>query len=151
MNQKIKTCRQRKRVSLVKVIFVLLFGFFNSLQGATFSEPSTVIYGKIFGTGSKWPFLLTEGELNWTILGPDGKEYQFKTILGPFADGEYSYRLDLPHRVAGLGLDPVETGRVIPLLGGSRKHTHFSIQVNGLPARIVPSGQEEFNLQQSFG
>ncbi len=150
MNQKIKTCGQRKRISLVKVIFVLLFGLFNSLQGATFSEPSTVLYGKIFGTGSKWPFLLTEGELNWTILGPDGKEYQFKTILGPFADGEYSYRLDLPHRVAGLGLDPVETGRVIPLLGGARKHTHFSIQVNGLPARIVPSGQEEFNLQQSF-
>ena len=34
---------------------------------ASITEPSTVFYGKVLGTGGLQPFLMTEGELVWTL------------------------------------------------------------------------------------
>ena len=86
--------------SRVILIILSLCTVFNSPTiGALFSEPSTVIYGKVMGVGSKWPFLITEGQLDWSLKSDSGKVYQFNTKLLPLADGQFSYRLNIPLKV----------------------------------------------------
>jgi hypothetical protein len=69
----------------------LIMGVFlsSSASAASFSEPHTVFYGKVMGTGSAQDFLVTEGDLTWTILRSDGEEVTLNSSLYEWNDGQF--------------------------------------------------------------
>ena len=67
------------------------------------------------GVGSKWPFLITEGQLDWSLKSDSGKVYQFNTKLLPLADGQFSYRLNIPLKVLTNNDTVNEDNSTIPL------------------------------------
>jgi len=102
-----KRHNRRKAYSAHAVVWaVALVGITFQAHAASLPEPSTVFYGKILGTGSEQPFLITEGELEWTIRRADGTDLSLRATLYPFNKGTYSYRLDVPHEALALGLMP---------------------------------------------
>ena len=133
----------------VLLIILSLCTVFNSPAiGALFTEPSTVIYGKIMGVGSKWPFLITEGQLEWSIHSDSGEVYQFNTELIPLSDGEFSYRLNIPLKVLTNNDTVDEDISSIPLSSKTTYYSHHEIKVNGLPARITSSESNKFGLDE---
>ena len=124
-----------KKTAIISLAALLLAGAGFS---APITEPSTVFYGKITGTGGAQPFPVLEGTLEWTIQKADGSELLLRTVLFPLADGEYSYRLDVPHSALAYELDDTQG---IPLPPSSETNAHVSATVDGLIAMFVgPSG-----------
>lgn len=108
-------------------------------HAGSLAEPATIFYGKIIGTASAQPFLVTEGDLTWTIRRADGVDVPLQTQLRPLNNGEYSYRLNVPHQALSLGL--TASADSVPLRTVEDTHTHLNIAVDGLAARIIgPSG-----------
>lgn len=107
-------------------------------QAAPITEPSTVFYGKVTGTGGAQPFAVTDGTLEWVILKADGSEMVLRAPLYPLNGGEYSYRLDVPHSALAYELDDTQG---IPLPPSMETNVHVSATVDGLSAVFVgPSG-----------
>lgn len=103
---------------------------------AAIKEPSTVFYGRVIGTGSVQPFVLTEGTLEWTIRRPDGREVPLRARLWPVQDGQFSYRLDVPHEILAQGLTVSDDSVALKTIPETQ--TIAQIRVNGVLAR--PSG-----------
>lgn len=123
--------------------------FSSGARAASFAEPATVFYGKVVGTGSQRPFLVTEGELTWTIRRADGSDLTLRAPLFALAGGEFSYRLDVPHTALGLNLQVEQLSRSIALPVVAQSHTHLSIAVDGLSARITGPGGPVFDADQA--
>ncbi len=113
---------------------------------ASISEPHTVFYGKVLGTGSAQPFPIQEGELKWTILRHDGVEVKLRTTLYAYHNNEFSYRLDVPHSAFALGLDTDPGGVPLPPL--PRTHVHALVQVDGQPATLLGPAGSTFTTEQ---
>ena len=112
----------------------------------SFAEPATVFYGKVLAAGSATPFLVTTGELAWTIRRADGAAVTLRTRLFPLNQGEYSYRLNVPHEALALGLS-ASSGSV-PVAAAEQTQEHLQIQINGQTARLLgPSGAAFFAAQ----
>lgn len=117
-------------------------------RAASITEPATVFYGQIFGVDSAQPFLVTEGRLEWTFQRTDGTEVVLRTFLEPLNEGEFSYRLDVPH--AALILDLTPPLPTLPLGPEVETITNSRIEVNGLPARILGPDGGTFNVSQAY-
>lgn len=115
-------------------------------RAAAIPEPATVLYGRIIAAG-RAPFVVTEGQLEWSIRRPDGTNIALRTSIRPVNGGEFSYRLDVPHQVLAAGLN-VANG-VLPLRVLDETSTHYRILVNGLPARIIGPGRNAFEIAQT--
>lgn len=89
-------------------------------QAAPITEPSTVFYGKVTGTGGAQPFAVTDGTLEWVILKADGSEMVLRAPLYPLNGGEYSYRLDVPHSALAYELDDTQ-GIPLPPFDGDQR------------------------------
>jgi len=113
---------------------------------ATVSEPSTVFYGKVLGTASAQNFLITEGQLSWTIQRSDGVAVTLNTSLYPLQDNLYSYRLNVPHSAIALGLDSDANGIPLPLV--PEIHFHAEILVDGQPATLLGPAGSAFTTEQ---
>ena len=133
-------------ILLFIIPFCTVFNF--SAIGALFTEPSTVIYGKVMGVGSKWPFLITEGQLDWSLQSDSGEVYQFKTELIPLSGGQFSYRLNIPLKVLTNNDTVDEDNSSISLSSKTTYYSHHEINVNGLPARITSSESNNFGLDE---
>ena len=133
-------------ILLFIISFCTVFNF--SAIGALFTEPSTVIYGKVMGVGSKWPFLITEGQLDWSLQSDSGEVYQFKTELIPLSGGQFSYRLNIPLKVLTNNDTVDEDNSSISLSSKTTYYSHHEINVNGLPARITSSESNNFGLDE---
>ena len=108
-------------------------------DAASITEPATVFYGKVLGTGSEQPFLVTDGDMAWTLRSEEGNDLNLRTTLFPLKDGEFSYRLDVPHTALALGLTGSSVS--VPLGASEQTHAHDFISVNGLTARLLgPNG-----------
>ena len=126
---------------------LVLLPFNFSLRAASFSEPETVFYGKIFTTGGGHPYLLTEGQLTWIIQRADGNNLVLGAQLKSLNTGEYSYRLNVPHEALALGLQ--SGGGGVPLSGVDQTQTHLLIAVNGQTARILGPNGSTFDAAQA--
>ena len=111
-----------------------------------FSEPATVFYGKVLGTGSARDFLITSGSLSWTILRADGSEVTFNTTLFPLANGTLSYRLDVPHAAFALGL--TSDSDAVPLPPVPEVNRHKQILVDGEAATLLGPAGSAFTTEQ---
>src|SRR5262245_53850457 len=60
--------RDAKRLAVLAAAAAASLSFASAnLRAASITEPATVFYGNITGTGSSVPFPVDEGELIWTI------------------------------------------------------------------------------------
>jgi hypothetical protein len=116
------------------------------VRAQSVSEPPTVFYGKVLGTGSAQPFLITEGELAWTIQRHDGTAVTLRTQLFALGDGLYSYRLEVPHSAIALGL-PSDPGGV-PLPPTPEVSVHASVTVDGQRATLLGPAPSAFTAEQ---
>ena len=135
-----------KKITNLVVAGFLAFAGYQALAQSSFSEPSTVFYGKIIGTGSARPFLIHEGDLSWIITRHDGTDIALAAQLYRLDDGTYSYRLNLPHSALALGLSSSVGG--IPLPPVPEIHTHKSVRVNGQDALLLGPATATFSTEQ---
>src|SRR5688572_14976641 len=127
---------------------IMLLAATLSAGAASLSEPATVFYGKIWGTGSEEPFLVTTGALEWTIRRADGVDVKLQARIRPQNDSEFCYRLNVPHEALAAGL--ASSTNSVPLGGAQEAHSHFRIRVEGLPARIAGPNGSTFSVAQAL-
>ncbi len=106
-----------------------------------------MFYGQIWGIAAERPFLLTAGTIEWTIRLPDGSDRALKTALWPLHDGQYSYRLNVPHTALALG-EP-GSAATLPLAPVDETLAHARILVDGQPARILGPAGPTFDAAQA--
>jgi len=84
----------------------------------------------------------------WTLRPADaeGQALTFTAALEPLADGQYSYRLAIPHEALALGLAPA--AGVVPLSADGASYRHAEITVNGHPATIVTPAATVLTVSQ---
>lgn len=112
-------------------------------------EPDTVFFGRIINRTSGPEYLVSEGEMHWTIqsLRPGAAPFVLKARIEPFANGAYSYRLKVPHEAVDLSL--ATAGKVVPLGTTGVAYHHQEIKVNGHPATILPPAEPTVQVGQS--
>jgi hypothetical protein len=144
------------RMGITKTAFAILAaisvvcGTAMTTSAASFAEPSTVFYGKVLALNSSGPpELLTRGELTWTIRLQDDSELTLRTTLYALNRGEFSYRLDIPHRALALGLVLDEVINAVPISALVKTHQHFDIEVDGQKAHMIGPAGSQFDLSQA--
>lgn len=133
-------------VCLAALLLVAANPSVDQVRAQTFSEPATVFYGKVLGTGSAQDFLITQGVLSWTIQRADGSEITLTTSLFSFQNNTLSYRLDVPHSAFALGLDSSSGG--IPLPPTPQTHLHKLVKVDGEVASLLGPAASAFTTDQ---
>ncbi len=119
-----------------------------SAHAAAISEPATVFYGKVIVTDAVRPYLLTEGTLLWTIEKSGGGTLALRATLREVNEGEFSYRLNVPHEALLSGL-PINSA-ALPLGAVAQTHAHGQITVQGLPARRIGPAGGAFDAAQAL-
>ncbi|MCZ7640607.1 MAG: hypothetical protein M5U12_33840 [Verrucomicrobia bacterium] len=140
----LSACRGR---CLAGALLAGVAGLGPQAQAAAIGEPATVFYGRVLGTGSERPFVITTGELRWTLRRADGRELTLRTSLFPLRGGDFSYRLNVPHEALALGV--TASSGTVPLGGGLQTHEHLRITVNGLNATLRGPAGARFEAAQA--
>ena len=151
MESAMKTIRRRSRGSVLlgTAAALCLTGAAPRAAAASFSEPCTVFYGKVLGTGSAQPFLITGGQLAWTITKSDGSTVTLTTSLYPYQGPQgnaFSYRLDVPHSAFALDLEPPEGAIPMPTL--PQVNVHTSVKLDGAAAALLGPAGSAFTTEQ---
>lgn len=137
---------RRKRRIATAAVSGTLAGIALAVSGASISEPATVFYGKIVGTGSERPFVVTDGQIRWQLRDANGAEIVLQARLWPQGGGEFSYRLSVPHTALSAGLQA--SPNAVALRRTEETLSHARITVNGKPARFVGSVDPSFDIAQ---
>ena len=90
--------------------------------------------------------MVHEGSLVWTIRNGNGSNVVFNTTLYRLNDGEYSYRLDIPHSAVAYELDVPDFG--IPLPSVAQTNSHVSATVDGVVVEFIGPSGEAFTAGQ---
>lgn len=134
-----------RRICLVALLAIFLPPI-PPAGAVSFTEPSTIFYGKILGLGESQNYLITEGALAWTMLREDGTEVTLNSSLFSFNQGEFSYRLQVPHSALALGLATESNG--IPLPPTPANYVHLQVTVDGEVAQLLGPSSVAFTLDQ---
>ncbi len=110
-------------------------------------EPETVFYGRIVNRTSGQEYLMVQGNLAWVIRKPDGQPMQLTAALTPLKDGEFSYRINVPHEALSSGLTVSSSS--VPLPSQNATCSLLQISVDGAPARIMAPGESVFDVAQT--
>jgi hypothetical protein len=118
-------------------------------DAARISEPSTQLYGRIAERVGNREFPITSGQLVWKIrtTGPGGREFELSTRLTPLANGQYSYRLAIPHEV--LAYDLTVSPKAVGLSNAGGRVEHVSITLDGKPLSIAPNAVAGFAIDSA--
>ena len=148
MNISSKSMHNSNRCGLAfAVAAIMLCAATPALQAqSSISEPHTVFYGKVLGTASAQEFLVTDGQLEWTIQRSDGESVTLQTSLYPLNDNTYSYRLNVPHSALALGLSPDPGG--VPLPPSPQVNVHAEVTVDGQVATLLGPAGSAFTTEQ---
>ena len=117
-----------------------------TLASAQISEPDTIFYGQVINRTSGQLDLVTAGKLVWTIARPDGRQLTLRAALSPLNNGQYSYRLTVPHQALAYGLTVADAS--VPLPVTPANCSHLLITVDGAPAGILAPGSSQFAVAQ---
>jgi hypothetical protein len=115
---------------------------------AQISEPDTVFYGQIINRTSGQTLLLTSGNIVWTIVRPDGRPLTLTGNLAPLKNGQYSYRIAVPHQALVYGLTVADDTVALP--GTPANCAHLLITVDGHPASILAPGTGVFSVGEAL-
>ncbi len=145
-----KKMKQTKKVTALLTAWLLFVMVAGPVRAAAFTEPATVFYGKVLAVGTSGsPQRLSQGELTWHVRLPDGSDVALRTSLFALNEGEFSYRLDIPHRALALGLVLDSTLNAVPLSALSTTQAHMDIRVDGQPALMMGPAGSTFDLHQA--
>src|ERR1051326_1594392 len=136
-----------RHFSLQHLGFGLLSLLFSFSLAAGIPEPETGFYGKVVNRTSGQEYVMSQGALAWTIIRPDGAQVALAAELQPLNNGQFSYRLDIPHQALSAGVDI--SSNAVPLTIQPAPCTHFQISVDGFPAKIIVPGTASFAVAQS--
>jgi hypothetical protein len=126
----------------------LVLGAWCFRAGAGIPEPATVFYGQIVNRASGQIYLHTNGTLVWRILPrTGGPAMTFRTELEPLGNGQFSYRLELPHEAAAYGLETTSVSTV-PLTENPSDFQHLDISLAGRPVRLLAPASQYFQASQ---
>ena len=120
------------------------------IRAETFAEPFTTFYGKVVERGTRQMHLIQQGDLVWTISRSDGTDAVLKSTLFRLKDGEYSYRIDVPHDAVALGLTPNQGFPSLPMKTAAETHAHLLISVDGRTATPVGPAGVTFEVSQQM-
>ena len=118
------------------------------LAPAQISEPETIFYGQVINRTSGQLDLITVGNLVWHIARPDGRQITLAATLRPLNNGQFSYRLSVPHQALTYGL--FVTPDSVPLAVALADCSLLTMTVDGVPASIVAPGTTTFSVNQSL-
>lgn len=113
---------------------------------ASLPEPETLFYGRIVNRTLGPEHLLTQGQLVWVVTRPDGRQVTLTGRLEALRDGQFSYRLGVPHQALASGVT-VATNAV-PLAAQPAACSLAQVTVDGFPARILAPGNAAFEVAQ---
>jgi len=137
---------KRRVITVASVVMTLCCAVPGLRAQSSISEPHTVFYGKVLGTASARDFLVTEGQLVWTILRADGVAVTLQTSLYPLHGNTYSYRLNVPHSAIALGLSASAGG--IPMPPVPQVNIHAEVKVDGQAAALLGPAGGAFTTEQ---
>jgi hypothetical protein len=130
-------------------LHLAIIAFFSALSlRAGITEPETIFFGKVINRTTGQEYVMTNGALSWVIVKPDASRITLATKLQAIKDGDFSYRLNIPHQALSSGLD-VNTNAV-PLTTQPAACAHLQITVDGFPAKIIVPGTASFDVGQSL-
>ncbi|MCH8541053.1 MAG: hypothetical protein LAT58_09835 [Opitutales bacterium] len=124
------------------------------LMQAGLPEPDVVFYGRVVHLGGGEEYLLTEGELVWTITPGEGnpqEPYTATAELQPLRDGTLSYLIRVPStRVVPHTLPGVLPGLLSQNTTDQTPFSNATIEVDGMPVRIADPAGQTFLLNPEF-
>lgn len=114
---------------------------------AFLSETDTTFYGKVIHRGAGEPYLLTSGTLIWKVTpASGGAPFIARSELAPLKNGEFSYQIRLPQRIAigSLSVTSELDGLLIQNDNASR-FQNVEITIDGHPAVLVDPAKTSFD------
>ena len=138
------------KITIKKLLRAALCGVFVCplLATAQIAEPETIFYGQVINRTSGAIDLVTSGNMVWTIARPDGTQIKVSAPLRSLSNGQFSYRLSVPHEALTYGL--TVDSDVVPLSAAVAGCSVVSIAVDGNPASIIPPGTSSFIVGQNL-
>lgn len=133
------------------LLFILLVGLMGTLVvplQAGLQEPDIVFYGRIVHLGGGEEYVLTEGELTWTVTGGDAghEAYAATAPLQPLQAGAMSYLIRIPNTKVIPNTRPGVLPGLLAAPSGSLPFLNTSVIVNGLPTRFADPASSFFAL-----
>ena len=148
MKNSIRKAKTRPALFLLLLAAVAFVSAPGVASGAI-PEPETLLYGRVVNRSGGQEQLLTQGRMAWSISDHEtgAVVFTFSTELEPLADGQFSYRLRIPHEafLAGQILSPDR----VPLLSQGIRYNHASVEIDGISAKIVPPARDFIEVEQS--
>lgn len=136
--------------SLLLMVLMVFSVWFSGPEAAhaAIPEPETLLYGSVINRSGGQEYLLTEGQMEWVISdhANSGATFTFTTDLEPLGEGQFSYRLRIPHETALAG--EILSPDSLPVYSEEMRYDHVSVTINGSPAAIIPPAREFFNVNQ---
>jgi hypothetical protein len=110
-----------------------------SISSAQLTEPDTVFYGKVLHHGGGEPQILTAGNLAWRVVPPGGgAAFIVKADLTSWENGQFSYSIRIPRKIAISGVPEYSVSAGLPVLADTTlRYSHADITVNGQAARLA--------------
>lgn len=114
---------------------------------AFLSETDTVFYGKVIHRGAGEPLLLTQGTLVWKVTpATGGAPFIARSELAPLKNGEFSYQIRLPQRIAISALSvPAELDGLLIQNDSASHFQNVEITINGHAATLVDPAKTTFD------
>lgn len=116
-----------------------------AVSRAALPEPDTVFYGRVLHLGGGEEYIMSSGELKWTVKPPGNstqEPYEVTARLSRMKGGQMSYQVRVPGHLAVSGtLTGVLPGLTVSGDAGVLPFRNTAITVNGRPVRMAdPAG-----------
>ena len=115
---------------------------------AALPEPDTVFYGRVLHLGGGEEYVMTSGELHWSVTPSAGstlEPYAVTALLSSMKGGEMSYQVRIPGVLATSGtLTSVLPGLVMTEAALPFRNTN--VTVNGRPVRMADPAGVSFDV-----
>jgi len=131
-----------------------------NLSYAMVPEPDVIIYGKVINRYKGADTILNDGKLTWKIKAREGEQetYQYDTELESLNNGQFSYRLYIPQKVAGdmsilpsLEISDLNDSKdTIPLETEHSQYDLISISLDEFDVQILSPSQKFVNMGQDL-
>jgi hypothetical protein len=114
---------------------------------AFLSETDTVFYGKVLHRGAGEDLLLTSGSLLWKVTPVGGgAPFIARAQLAPLKNGEFSYYIRLPQRIAIASLSvPAELDGLLIQNDSTTRFQNVEITIDGYGATLVDPTKTSFD------
>jgi hypothetical protein len=128
-------------------LFCFILAFVATPALAFLSETDTVFYGKVLHRGAGEDHLLTRGSLIWKVTpAGGGAPFIARAQLAPLKNGEFSYHIRLPQRIAIASLSvPAELDGLLIQNDNASRFQNIEITIDGHAATLIDPTKTSFD------